>query len=30
MSKNKRRRQKMPETKIARKDAYMRFSKANG
>ena len=31
MSKNKRgRRQKMPKTKIVRKDAYMRLSKAKG
>ena len=30
MSKNRGRRQKMPKTKIVRKDAYMRLSKAKG
>ena len=30
MSKNRGRRQKMPKTKIVRKDAYMRLLKAKG
>ena len=30
MSKNRERRQKMPKTKIVRKDAYMRLLKAKG